>query len=307
MATPVASPVARARGAAVGSVEALLRVAAGRLRARAGSAARLEAEVLLAHVLDVDRARLPALDAIDEAVAASFERLLDQRERDGRPIAYLVGRREFRDRDFSVDERVLVPRPETELLLDVFEELLGAQLVPEGPVVDWGTGSGALAACLEKHRPVVALDASAAALEVATLNLAAGHGPRLLVRSDGATCLRPGSVAAVVANPPYVTPEEYADLDVDVLHEPRSALVPADGDVVGLYSRIAAESLLVLCSGGWLLSEVGAGQAASVERNLLAQAFTDVVSHADLAGIPRVVVGRAPVRLRSRPRSHWSR
>ena len=283
-----------------------MRAAARRLLGRAGdpAVARLEAEVLLAHVLGTTRARLLAARDPDRSECARFEALVGERERTGRPVAYLVGWREFRDLRLAVDGRVLIPRPETELLVEVLEELLAAGEVPPGPIVDRGTGSGCLALCAASHRDVIAVDTSPGALEVAAANRdvvrqgrAAGMRPLQrvwLLRADGLSALRPGCCAAVLANPPYVEPGEFADLPEDVRrHEPRDALVPAEGSVRAVYGRLVDASREVLLPGGWLLTEVGAGQAELVTRLARDAGFDAVDARRDLAGHERVVAARS--------------
>ena len=276
---------------------ALLAAATAALRPRAGdlAAARLEAELLLAHALGVARERLLTLASVPAPAARAFERDVQERVRTGRPVAYVVGRRGFLEFELAVDPRVLVPRPESELLIEVLDELLATGLLPPGPLVDRGTGSGNLALGVRGRRPVLALDLSADALAVARANLDAllPRAPRLLVRADGLSCLRPGRVAAVLANPPYVEPDEFVRLPEDVrLHEPREALVPGEGSARAMFTRLLSEARAVLAPGGWLLTEVGAGQAPWVAElaSVLGFGWTDV--RRDLAGIERVVAAR---------------
>ena len=284
-----------------------MRAAARRLLARAGdpAVACLEAEVLLAHVLGTTRSRLLAARAPDAPERARFEALVAERAETGRPVAYLVGHREFRDLRLAVDGRVLIPRPETESVLEALEELLAEGRLPPRPVVDRGTGSGCLALCASAHRDVVALDLSAGALEVAGANLETLRAARppggpaagrvWLLRADGLRALRAGRFAAVLANPPYVEPREFADLPEDVRrHEPRAALVPGEGSVQGVFGRLVEESRDLLAPGGWLLTEVGAGQADLVRRLALGAGFDPVRTRRDLAGHERVVLARRP-------------
>jgi release factor glutamine methyltransferase len=276
---------------------ALLAAATAALRARAGDldTARLEAELLLAHALGVGRERLLTLASVPAPAARALQSAVAERVRTGRPVAYLVGRRAFLEFELAVDPRVLVPRHETELLIEVLDELLAAGTLPPGPVVDRGTGSGNLALGVRGRRPVLALDLSADALDVAGANLAAllPAARRLLVRADGLACLRPGSVAAVLANPPYVEPDEFERLPEDVRrHEPRAALVPGEGSARAMFMRLLSEARALLVPGGWLLTEVGAGQAPRVAElaSVLGFGWTDV--RRDLAGIERVVAAR---------------
>ncbi|GJM20123.1 MAG: release factor glutamine methyltransferase [Planctomycetota bacterium] len=290
--------------------DALLRAAAERLRERAGSDARLEAELLLAHALGVARTALLGDVAFDEAARARFESLLNARVHDARPVAQLLGVRGFWDLELRVDERVLVPRPETELLLEVCFELDAAGALPDGPFADRGTGSGALALAAAARRAVIAVERSGEACEVARANLAelaAGRGLLsaspgaararasrvLLVHGSGLGMLRAGSVAAVLANPPYVRATEYAQLRREVReHEPRVALVPDDEDVAAEFRRVGAEARHALTRHGVLLMEVGAGDAPLALDSLRDAGLEALGTHRDLAGHERVVRAR---------------
>ena len=287
-------------------VASLLGSAIRRLEARAGGRAdaRLEAEVLLAHVLGASRASLLGRGAVSPAEATRFEALVTERRETGRPVAYQVGRRAFHDLELEVTEGVLVPRPETEHVVEALVALAALPLahgLPEGPVVDRGTGSGAIALALAGpegcpgRRPMIGLERSGRALEVARRNVAASGRRVPLVQGDGLAAFRSASLAAVVANPPYVSAAEFERLPDDVrLHEPREALVPDEGSVAAVYTRLGREALRVLRPGGWLVSEVGAGQAADVCALLDQIGFQTTRSVQDLAGHERVVLGRKP-------------
>jgi release factor glutamine methyltransferase len=256
--------------------------------AAAGSASpRLDAELLLADAMGLDRAVIvtdsrrevtgPAVRAFQDAV---------RRRSSGRePVAYILGRRGFRHLDLTVDPRVLVPRPETELLVEVGLEL------PEGArVADVGTGSGAIALALKHERPdldVVATDASADALAVAAAN-AARLGLDVEFRhGDLLAGLR--EVDAVLSNPPYVAEGERATLAPEITrHEPPGALFAgADGlDVIRRLVPAASRAGAAL-----LAIEVGAGQAGRVTTLMGAAGFRRVEARRDLARIERVVVG----------------
>ncbi len=273
------------------------------LRARAGDpgSARLEAEVLLGSVLGCSRADLLTLDELSEDALGACQALVDRRVADGSPVAYLIGRRDFYDLTLVVDERVLVPRPETETLVEAFADLDEGGQVPPGPVVDWGTGSGAVALVTARRRGVLAIDRSRPALDLAALNVAGREvgGPGethaiQLVQCDGLSAARPGSLAAVLANPPYVEPEDWAELSEDVRHEPQSALVPREGDVTQLYDTLARQAAVALVPRGWLLTEIGRGQAERVVQSCEAAGLTSVQRHHDLAGIERVIAAQRP-------------
>ena len=280
------------------STDAVLRRAAAALVPRAGdlAAARIEAELLLAHVLGIERAALLAGPPLTTPAAAAFEALVTQRVETARPLAYTLGHRGFWDLDLLVDERVLIPRPETETVVETALALLASGQVPPGAFADRGTGSGCLALALCRQRPVVAIDASAGALEVAARNVARHEAANhvLLVQADGLSCLAPRRLAAILANPPYVEPAELAHLPDEVRrHEPHEALVPLEPTVAAMFARLLAESRAALAPRGWLITEVGAGQAALVAGLASAAGFGWTEIHHDAAGLERVVAVRS--------------
>jgi release factor glutamine methyltransferase len=256
--------------------------------------ARLDAELLLARVLGGDRVRL-YMDMDRPLVSAELSTLreLVKRRRRHEPVAYILGEKEFYRRMLEVDAAVLVPRPETELLVDRALELLGAE--PVGPVLDLCTGSGAIAIALAAERPGLAVDAvelSETALAVARRNVER-HGLTAsvaLYQGDLFAPLPEGRrYSLIVSNPPYVTEPEWAALEPTVReHEPALALV-AGPEGLDVIRRIAAEAPRWLAPGGSLLFEIGSGQAAAVERLLGSLGHRSVRVHADLAGLARLV------------------
>ncbi len=260
---------------------------------------RLEAEVLLAKALGLDRLRLYLeFDRpLSEEEKESFRKLLRERAR-GVPSAYLVGEREFHSLAFSVDPRVLIPRPETETLLEAALEV-SFPVGEKGLFADVGTGSGCLAVSFLLERPGWrgwATDLSGPALEVARAN-AQRHGvtQRLrLVRGDLLAPLREtveeGSLDLVLSNPPYV---ERGDpgLDPDVARfEPSGALFPGPEGVEGLWRRLREQSRPLLRPGGWLLLECAPAQAEALARSFRkGLAWKEPRTWEDLAGRPRVV------------------
>ncbi len=249
---------------------------------------RLDAEVLLAEVLEVDRLTLLARNgtALSAAQHGRFEGLIARRAR-REPVAYILGRRSFRDLELAVDPRVLVPRPETEFLVEAALEL------PRGArVLDVGTGSGAVALALKHEWPdleVAGSDVSADALAVARAN---GERLALAVAWHRADLLAgvAGSWDAVVANPPYVADAELGNLAPEIAgHEPLAALEGGD-DGLEVIERLVGE----LAAGGvpWVALEVGLGQADAVRQRLGAAGYGFTEARPDLAGIARVVVAR---------------
>lgn len=266
-------------------------------RAAALGLARLDAQLLLLHVLgrdSSDRGWLLAhdRDTVDQENEAAFLALCERRA-GGEPVAYLVGEKEFYGMRLKVDPRVLVPRPETELLVDWALELLGGQPAPA--VVDLGTGSGAIALAVKKHWPqaqVEAVDRSEAALAVAAVN-ARALGLEVQLACSSWLTGKPGrQYSLIVTNPPYVA--EQDEHLAALLHEPRSALV-AGLDGLDDIRAIVAQAPGCLQPGGWLLLEHGWDQATAVRGLLQEAGFTDVASRRDLAGIERATGGKRPM------------
>jgi release factor glutamine methyltransferase len=270
----------------------LLAGAAARLSAAGIDTARLDAEVLLAHVLDIDRTRLfvRLRDTVSGDAAARFDALLERRARRA-PVAYLTGEQEFWSLRFAVDPAVLIPRPETELLV----ELALRELPRDQPrrVLDIGTGSGCIAVALAHERPlarVTAVDISPAALAVAQRN-AAAHGVAdrvVFIESDLCAALPDDARFDVIAsNPPYLAP--YDAVSPELASEPQGALY-AGADGLDVIRRLLAAASDRMHPGGRLLVEIGMGQAEAV-LSLARQAGLQGAQVApDLANIPRVLV-----------------
>ncbi|MGZ5073850.1 MAG: peptide chain release factor N(5)-glutamine methyltransferase [Usitatibacter sp.] len=224
------------------------------------------------------------------ADAESFAALIDRRTA-GEPVAYLLGVREFYGRDFAVGPAVLIPRPETETLV----EAALARLAPDGACVDLGTGSGAIAVTLACERPgakVAATDASAAALAVANENAAAHHRQIELLQGSWYEPLEARRFDLIVSNPPYVAAGDAHLGEGDLRFEPAQALTDGSRDGLDSIRAIVAGAPDHLAPGGWLLVEHGHDQASAVRALLAARGFRDLVCIADLAGIPRVAGGK---------------
>ena len=256
---------------------------------------RLDAQLLLGHVLGRDRSWLLAHgDAVlADAPARRFADFVDRRAA-GEPVAYLFGEKEFHGLVLQVSPAVLVPRPDTETLVDWALALLAGELSdrPAPEVVDLGTGSGAIALAVKHAAPasrVTAVDTSAGALAVAT-----GNGQRLglpveWLQSNWWSILTGRSFDLVLSNPPYIAGDDH---HLPALrHEPTLALTPG-GDGLDSLRQIVAQASAHLRDGGWLLLEHGHDQAQAVQALLHQARFQAVATRHDLAGLPRCTGGR---------------
>lgn len=246
------------------TVAAMLAGAIARCAAAGVPEPRADAEVLLAHALGTSRAGLvlAARQPMPAAAAARVDALLARRAR-REPVAYILGEWEFWSCALAVDRRVLIPRPETELLVETALRLApGARRI-----LDCATGSGAVAVAVARERrdaTVVASDVSPDALVVARTNVAR-HAPGVaLVRADLLSAWRDGAFDLVVTNPPYVADADLADLEPEVRDfEPRRALA-AGADGLDVLRALLATAARVLRPGGWLVSEIGMGQGPAL-------------------------------------------
>jgi release factor glutamine methyltransferase len=252
----------------------------------------LENRILLCHATGLSRVQLitRAEQALDEEQAARLQALV-QRRLAGEPIAYIVGKREFFGLEFEVSEAVLIPRPDTELIVELALE----RLPPQGRLLDMGTGSGAIAVSIAHARPdaaVTALDLSDAALDVARRNAANNDVRVRFLRSDWFGALDANETFELIAsNPPYIAAGDEHLSRGDLRFEPTGALTDhADG--LSALRTIVGGAPAHLVPGGWLLMEHGYDQAASVRALLDAGGYAEVQSWRDLAGIERVSGGR---------------
>ena len=273
--------------------------------------ARIEAQLLLQQVLGVSRAYLLAHpeQVLDAAQAAAYQTLL-QRRLHGEPLAYILGEREFFGLNFKVTPATLIPRPDTELLVE-----LALQRIPSPDrsatffrsresglgrgesirVLDLGTGSGAIALSIAHARPdaaVTAVDASLAALDVARENAQRLHLANVrLLHSDWFAALAAERFDIIVSNPPYIVSGDPHLQQGDLRFEPATALA-SGSDGLDDIRRIVAEAPAHLHPGGWLLFEHGYDQAGKVRALLRQSGLIEVFSARDLAGIERVSGGR---------------
>jgi release factor glutamine methyltransferase len=271
----------------------VLRLSTGYLQDHGSATPRLDAELLIGHALGLERIALyTSFDRpLSEPELAACRALLERRGR-REPVAYIIGRSGFHGLDLAVDARVLVPRPETEVLVERCLALLGDEAAD---VLDVGTGSGAIALAIKAARPdarVTATDVSADALAVAAANAAALGLDVELVESDLLAGLAGRRFDLIASNPPYIAEAEMEGLEPEVARfEPRLATVGgASGTEV--VDRLIAAVPDALGAGGWLVVECGAGQAPRVQNAMAAAGGRDVFAERDLAGIERVVGGR---------------
>lgn len=257
---------------------------------------RLEARMLLLHVVPgLTHARLVGFgeDVLDEQAERDFCRLAERRLA-GEPMAYLIGCREFFGREFQVSPAVLIPRPDTELLVEAVLQ----RVPPNGRVVDLGSGSGAI--CVTVALEAAELEVSAVDISADALAVARGNAERL-----GAKVMfyqgswydplpQGGRFDVVVSNPPYIAQHDHHLDQGDVRHEPRLALTDG-GDGLACLREIAAGALAHLQPGGWLLVEHGYDQGGATRSLFDAAGLLEVATLQDLAGLDRVTLGRSPV------------
>jgi release factor glutamine methyltransferase len=271
--------------------EAVREVAASLGRAGVDSP-QVDAELLVAHALGVTRSALYADDL--ELTADEDTRLRSYLERRAarEPAAYILGEWGFRRLNLLVDARVLVPRPETEIVVERCLVHLGDLAEPR--VLDVGTGSGAIALAIADEHPgahVVGTDISDGALALAAENRArAGLDERVELVQGHLSARVPGPFDLVVSNPPYVRPEDFDGLPPEIrLYEPREAVVG-----VGAHAAVTRRARDLLVPGGLLVFECGDDQAAEVRETLSRRGFVGIAAFPDLTGRERVVEGRRP-------------
>jgi release factor glutamine methyltransferase len=269
-----------------------VRQAEARLAETGVPSPRVDAELLVAHVLGVSRTGINANGRVVSPAEAEQLAALVARRAEREPLAYVLGEWGFRHLSLQVDHRVLVPRPETEVVVERCLELIAGLESPA--VLDVGTGSGAIALSIADEHPgarVCAVDSSSDALAVARDNvLHSGLERRVELAESDLLAGVTGSFDLVVSNPPYVSASERSGLEPEVRSfEPSVAVVGFE-----VADRIAAEALPVLRPGGWVVLECGDGQAASLAARLRLLGYGRVTVSPDLTGVDRVVDGRRP-------------
>lgn len=257
--------------------------------------ASIEAQLLLMRVLEVNRAWLiaHATDQLNTDAASHFEALV-QRRLQGQPIAHILGQREFFGLTLTVTPDTLIPRPDTEVLVEAALEKIHGTM----HVLDLGTGTGAIALAIAKHAPhcaVVAVDASAAALSVARQNTQALQLANVqCVQSHWFAQLPMQKFDLIVSNPPYIEHNDPHLQQGDLRFEPLSALASGEDGLLDIRC-IVDEAPTYLQAGGWLMLEHGYLQADAVQKLMNAKGFFAVETLIDLGGNPRVTIGQWPI------------
>jgi release factor glutamine methyltransferase len=260
--------------------------------------ARLDAETLLLHALHQNRAWLLAHweDEAEDEVAGAYDGLIARRET-GEPIQYITGSSEFFGLPFSVGPGVLIPRPETEHLVEEVIRLASEFDATPLQFADIGTGSGIIAVAVANALPLAqisAIDSSAQALAIARDNARRNHLEARIQFFEGdlLTPLAGQTFHIIASNPPYIPTSESESLSVEVReHEPHSALFAGE-DGLDLYRRLIPEAHALLAPGGWLVLEIGYGQQPAIGQMLQANDYTEIHFLPDYQGIPRVAAGR---------------
>lgn len=256
---------------------------------------QLDSEVLLGHVLGVSRAHLYAnSNSLPGTRQHSQFIQFVERRRQGEPLAYLTGQREFWSLPLKVTPDVLIPRPETETLVEAALARIPAEA--KWRVADIGTGSGAIAiviACMRKLCEVHATEISVAALDVATSNAEAIVPGRIRFHRGSWLAPLQGPFQFIVSNPPYVAMDDPHLQSGDLRYEPVEALSPGE-DGLAAIRRIAVDSLPLMDSRGWLALEHGFEQGETVRKIMQGLEYIGVETLADLAGLERVTLGRKP-------------
>ncbi|MDX8336976.1 MULTISPECIES: peptide chain release factor N(5)-glutamine methyltransferase [Cetobacterium] len=258
---------------------------------------KLDAEYIFAHVLNVKRTIL-SMNLRKEITAEETQKikeLLHKRAKEKKPLQYLLGEWEFYGLPFKVDERVLIPRADTEILVEQCKFIL--KEIENPKVLDIGTGSGAISVTIAKEVPnamVLGADISTDALDVAVENRKINNVENNLkfIKSDIFSNIKDTDYDMIISNPPYIPQEEYEGLMPEVkLHEPQRALTD-NGDGYYFYKKISEESPKYLKDGGYLAFEVGYNQAEEVSGFMKKNGFDVIAIVKDYGGIERVVIGR---------------
>ena len=262
--------------------------------AEISDSAHLDAEVLLCHVLNKPRSHLRAWPekVLSSTQKQEFTGLFEQRIQ-GVPIAYLIENKEFWSRDFKVNSNVLIPRPDTELLIELSLELLANK--PDPQIIDLGTGSGIIAITLAAERPdlkVIATDFSEQALEIAKHNATTHQIKNIqFIQSNWFTDITQSKFDLVISNPPYIDNNDPHLSQGDVRFEPDSALIAKNQGLLDII-KISNKARHYLKEHGTLLIEHGYNQQAAVQATFKVFNYNNIQTHTDLSGNPRVTTAQ---------------
>jgi len=274
-------------------IQTTLSTATQRLQASSDSAL-LDAEILLSHVMNKPRSHLRAWPEkeLQTAELTAFQQLLKQRQQ-GVPMAYITGHREFWSRDFKVSPDVLIPRPDTELLIDLSLNLIADKANVR--LLDLGTGSGVIAITLAAEKPaisVIATDLSDKALNIAEQNANIHHIKNIrFIQSCWFDQIAPSRFDLIISNPPYIECNDPHLSQGDVRYEPDSALVAAEHGLKDI-KTICSLAYTYLKPGGTLLIEHGFDQRPAVQAIFNSLGYLNIKTHKDLSGNPRVTTGQ---------------
>jgi release factor glutamine methyltransferase len=259
--------------------------------------ARLDAEILLCHVMNTQRAWIYSRpeQQIPQQQVKTYRSLVKRRSK-GYPIAYLTGHKEFWSIDLTVNEHTLIPRPETECLVEYLLEMIPAEKILN--LTDLGTGSGAIAIAIARERPkcrITATDINDKALEIATANAKSiGLENIIFIKSDWFSTIKRQKFDIIVSNPPYIRSDDKHLQQGDVRFEPLDAL-KAGCDGLQHIREIIDQAPDYLINNGWLLLEHGYDQGHDVRTHLTSSCYSDVITHHDYAGNERITLARHQV------------
>ncbi len=274
------------------NIQSVLRDACNKL-ATISDSAWLDAEILLCHCLDKPRTFLKAWPEkrLDNTQLRLFYTLIAQRQQ-GIPVAYLTGSREFWSRDFKVSKDVLIPRPDTELLIELSLELMPDKQLTK--LIDLGTGSGIIAITLAAENPqalITATDISSNALKIARLNAKRHHINNIRFKqSDWFSDINDNDFDLVISNPPYIATNDQHLQQDGICHEPQEALISPEHGLQDI-RIIASQARCYLNPKGYLLIEHGYNQQTDVQAIFKSFNYQQILTHTDLSGNPRVTTG----------------